>query len=523
MVFVAGWRDSVPRFVTVLAVAPVVQGLAAVLAALGAALVLLGREGGRRSAAMVASLVLAAVALGLTAGGAIADGLDGRLPLAAAGLAAGAVALVALALGMRRWPLAFPVLAVAALPFRVPITLGGGESASLLVPLYVVIAAGVLARLLTREDREGDPVRGDARALLALRALAGFIVLYAVQAVYSTDVEPAVKDVAFFYVPFAVLLRLLVDREWDRATVLAALRVTAGLALLFALVGIVQWFTRSSLLANEKVLLANELKPYFRVNSLFFDPNIYGRYLALAMVLVTAALLWTRERRAQWISAGVLLVLWAGLVPSLSESSFASLTLGLAVLAALRWHARPVLVTGGVLAVVGVVLVLVAPSSVGVERGLNEATSGRADLISGGFALWRQQPVLGHGAGSFAERYRDREGLLSPRSPAESHTIPVTVLAEQGLVGLAGYLLVLWTTIAMVLRAVRRRAARAAVAAAYLALVLHTLVYAAFLEDPLTWALLAAAIGLRRAGTAGEPVAPLPERARRSASTTLAA
>ena len=35
-------------------------------------------------------------------------------------------------------------------------------------------------------------------------------------------------------------------------------------------------------------------------------------------------------------------------------------------------------------------------------------------------------------------------------------------------------------------------------AAAFCALVLHTLVYAAFLEDPLTWALLAAAGGLRR-------------------------
>jgi hypothetical protein len=32
---------------------------------------------------------------------------------------------------------------------------------------------------------------------------------------------------------------------------------------------------------------------------------------------------------------------------------------------------------------------------------------------------------------------------------------------------------------------------RAAVAAAFIALVVHTLLYAAFLEDPLAWALLA--------------------------------
>ena len=40
--------------------------------------------------------------------------------------------------------------------------------------------------------------------------------------------------------------------------------------------------------------------------------------------------------------------------------------------------------------------------------------------------------------------------------------------------------------------------ARCVVAAAFCALLLHTLVYAAFLEDPLTWTLLAMAAALRR-------------------------
>ena len=30
------------------------------------------------------------------------------------------------------------------------------------------------------------------------------------------------------------------------------------------------------------------------MNSLFFDPNIYGRFLALVMVALAAPLLWTR-------------------------------------------------------------------------------------------------------------------------------------------------------------------------------------------------------------------------------------
>ncbi len=67
-----------------------------------------------------------------------------RLAVAAV---AGAAMLALLAVAMRRWRAAFPLLAVAALPFRVPIDIGG-ESANLLLPLYAVIAAALLAELI---------------------------------------------------------------------------------------------------------------------------------------------------------------------------------------------------------------------------------------------------------------------------------------------------------------------------------------------------------------------------------------
>src|SRR4029079_7583111 len=92
-----------------------------------------------------------------------------------------------------------------------------------------------------------------------------------------------------------------------------------------------------------EVPAANALKPYFRVNSLFFDPNIYGRFLALTMILMAAVLLWQTRPRAVALRARGLAVLWPGLVLSLSQSSFAALLGGLAVLAALRWRPGPVL------------------------------------------------------------------------------------------------------------------------------------------------------------------------------------
>ena len=52
--------------------------------------------------------------------------------------------MLALAWIVHRRPLALPLLAVAALPFRVPVSIGD-TAANLLLPLYAVIAAGTLA------------------------------------------------------------------------------------------------------------------------------------------------------------------------------------------------------------------------------------------------------------------------------------------------------------------------------------------------------------------------------------------
>ena len=52
-----------------------------------------------------------------------------------------------------------------------------------------------------------------------------------------------------------------------------------------------------TLLLNPKVIASNAFGSYFRVNSLFFDPNIYGRFLALVMLGLAGVLLWERRPR----------------------------------------------------------------------------------------------------------------------------------------------------------------------------------------------------------------------------------
>jgi putative inorganic carbon (HCO3(-)) transporter len=479
--------------------------LAAALAA-GLALVLDDRR--RRVAAMLAAPVFAAAAL---------TTLSTELPAAgarvAAGAAAGVVAVLVVAWLVHRWPATLALLAVGALPFRVPVSIGD-SAANLLLPLYAVIAGGVIAyawrMLRSREDDDEEPARERMLTWLC-RAFAAVLVLYGVQALYSTDVEQAVKNLCLFYVPFALLFLLLLEVRWSPLLLRRSLWVTVGLALAFAAIGCVEFATGHLLISNEKVVEANDLLPYFRVNSLFFDPNIYGRYLALTMILLAAVLLWTRRRKEALLIAVALAVLWLGLLFSLSQSSFAALVLGLAVLAALRWRPWPVLAAAGAAGAVALALVLFAPGALNLEtRSLDRVTSGRADLVGGGLSMVRDRPLFGFGSGSFAERFREREDVSSEKVAAASHTIPLTVTAEQGIVGLAAYLALVGLSLALLFGGLLGRlrsapwpgssaVARAGLAAAFCALLLHTLVYAAYLEDPLSWVLLAIVAGLRLA------------------------
>jgi O-antigen ligase len=254
---------------------------------------------------------------------------------------------------------------------------------------------------------------------------------------------------------------------------------------------------------------ANEFDNYFRVNSLFFDPNIYGRFLALVMIAVTTTVLWSARRRDVLIATAVLAWLMAGLVTSFSQSSIAALLLGLAVLAAWRWDVRLTAYLSAGLVVLGLALLLLAPASLhfglaGSGGSTSNATSGRTKLITGGLELFAKRPLQGYGSGSFEKEYRLHEvGGAAPNATSASHTIPVTVAAEQGIVGVALYLTLLLSAFCVLFRGAGSSPPRIAVAACFAALVLHTWTYADFLEDPMTWTLLGIGVALASAGRTG--------------------
>jgi putative inorganic carbon (hco3(-)) transporter len=426
-------------------------------------------------------------------------------------------ALIVAAAVITRRPWLVAPLAVFALPFRVPISTGGGTAnggtANLLVPLYFVIAAAALAWIYAAlrapaeastgaRSEEPAPAPGDNLIEWVVRLLALYVVLYGVQASYSPNFEQALQNMVFFYVPFALLLCLLRGLDWNRRLVRDCLRVTVALAVVFSLIGFFEYATKTIILSS-KLVIANDLHTYFTVNSVFLDPDIFGRYLALAIILVAVALIYDFPERVQVRVVVVLAVLWACLFLTLSRSSLAALLVGLAVLAALRWKPGRALVVAVVVIVLGAIAVAASPKTFGLNQGINGASSGRGGLVSGGLSLFGDRPVYGYGSGSFVTEYR-RHNRLTATSLSASHTIPITVAAEQGLLGELSYLAFVICAMVCMVRGARGDPVRSAIAAAFIALVFHTLLYADFLEDPTTWVLLGIGLALAAAPAAAE-------------------
>ena len=373
-------------------------------------------------------------------------------------------------------------------------------TSSLLVPLYLVIAAGVLAyavpRLRARRERRRGArarrrwVRAPARRVdrpvrraggvldrLRARAAAGRVLLRAVRAARDAARAGGLDARAARPLP----------------------RRARRLAVVFVAIGFVEYATRS-LLLNPKVIASNQFETYFRVNSLFFDPNIYGRFLAIVMLAAhRGAAVGAATRGSSSAARRCSRCLWGGLVLTLSQSSFTALLAGLVVLAALRWGTRPAAVAarGGARRRRGRRARSAGRSSASTQDA-NDATSGRCDAHRGRRrARGRRSRSSATGRARSAREYRRAENASGERATNASHTS-----ADHGR-GRAGRDRPARSTSRCSSRrsrcccaGARASVARAGVAAAFVALVVHTLMYAAFLEDPLAWALLAAGIGL---------------------------
>ena len=200
--------------------------------------------------------------------------------------------------------------------------------------------------------------------------------------------------------------------------------------------------------------------------------------------------------------------LWAGLYFSYSQSSMVSLfAVALAITAVAGDRTARLVALGiAVVLVAGGIAFLAARAPRPVRR---RVTSDRSRRVEVTLDVVRDRPIAGVGLGSQPAASEERSKRGGPDDSFVSHTTPLTVAAELGLIGLAIYLALL-VGAARTLWALWRRDAAVglALAAVLLALTIHSLFYSGFFEDPVTWLALGVASAALAAARPEEAAAP---------------
>jgi O-antigen ligase len=353
------------------------------------------------------------------------------------------IAAVAVSVLVAHRPIAGVYLALLAVPFEFfSVRVGGSAGLSPTEGLLALTALAVVARSVLRED-EGEPI-GLAHAAFGL-----FILVILVGVAYAQD-SFAVLKIVFVWTVLLICSIHVASR--DRATVE---RVLVCLAISGGIVGFVAMAT-----SGNQQLAAGGAVATGRAQASFQQPNVLAFFLVLAfpvaVVLATRGTAWRRAVMA--VAAGGVV---GGLVLSLSRQGMIGAFVAVLVLLAWPRFRRQVFL---LLALFLLILVLNLGTltnqrdasivgsrlSIATER-LQTLTSGRTveqdprvKIWSAAPAMIADHPFLGVGAANYS-KYAADYGVVEGTGVAydHAHDVFLTITIEEGIVGLAVFLLFL--------------------------------------------------------------------------------
>jgi hypothetical protein len=249
---------------------------------------------------------------------------------------------------------------------------------------------------------------------------------------YSAAVQATIAEslrLGILVAVFAAAAYMLEKEDIPR--ILKAVHITG---LLLAPLAIIEKLTGSLFWQSDTML--------YRINTTFIDPNIYARYIVLAIaanLVLTRLTTSRRDRVLYWLAMAVLL---AQLVLTDSRGGVLAflVVLVLAFICLPRRKDLAVLTGGVLIGGLGMVLLNSRLWQRVTEIGelFTDEFSARRYLIEAALAVFKDNVVYGTGLGSFPAVFaEDYSHLLTvPGGPVRSHTTVLTIAAEQGIIGL---------------------------------------------------------------------------------------
>ncbi len=478
------------------------------------------------------------------------------LPLAA--IAVGVPVLFGLALLFRSRPLVLVWALVLTMPLRVPIP-AGDQTAFLLVPLYLVVLAGFLSIVEPREDTadSASPAKSSPGGLGSLLEpgagalwrqdrlrlpLAGLVAIAGLSLLWTAGPVAGVIRFLCFWVAFSLAYHVVTVRLADERARRHAAMVLLGSGAVLAAIGIVQRLT-GVVFYNLKVSEGFFEATSMRVNSLFWDPNMFGRFLVVVIIFAIVELIARRSRLMIALATTSLLLSLPVLALTFSRSGWIALAAAVILLA---WRflgaGKAAAVAVALLLVVVVVFTVIDAPQFNIPKYARaryyweKFFGGRLGLIQGGVAMFAAHPIGGVGLGGFPSafpRYRPPDYKWKV---VESHNSRVTTAAELGLIGMTLFVWLIAMYCGVAKHLWRERPgggppgapanaeppnsrtdlepsdSRADIATlgvaavvATAAIFVHSFFYGAFFEDPFTWFMLALSGAMTVGVTVGDP------------------
>jgi len=376
-----------------------------------------------------------------------------------------------------------------------PLGLLGSQLGSLARLVTVGIIGAALGRLWIEPEK-----RRELRALLShylTRALMIYIVIGAISLLYSIDRGKTALEILRLLTLFMLYLSicLLVEKKHTLLPFQVVHWVGAALVPLALYEGMTRHFIWRGYLAEGMIA---------RVNATFVDPNIFARYLILAIIANLILQYMNKEARKRAVYLVTLLGLMGALAITLSRSGILTLAIVLLFMILLIPRKR-MLQPIGLLGLIGVIIMAMRPTIwqrlLTFREGFGALDAQRQYLWKAAWAMFTDHRIFGVGLGGFQEMFLTQYIHLKTVIPDTegatlSHTTILTIAAELGLIGLAA-LAWIWLALIRVLWSLCKLSLDQNIPQRYIpgvgyflwimAVFISSQAEARFFEDPIIW------------------------------------
>lgn len=440
-----------------------------------------------RQQRVLAGLALAVAALGL--GFAL-----GVLPPDLVAIGMVAMIVLAVALTSPVWALGIILLS---LPLELFVVSLGPIGLAPVQIISIFVVALVLASAVTR-GRHVVP-----RTPLDVAMLAWIAVSF-IGAVEALDPAAAIKKAGMTAIFVGIFYAsALYGRKVGKAQLLLVLFTVAATIIAIYAVWISYQYLAVGTVVRGAVIIGSEGLKTPRAGGTFGNPSTLAALMTLA-IPIAAGLLVAAKWRMKPLLVAALAILLVCLGFTFTRGAWLGTALGLVVLGLSR-RARPTVL------IIAVVLAFAAPGpilsrvaqSTQFERG---EISSRFDFWEASLHIAEQRPLFGVGINNFPPSFaRLPVAETSNRIAIHAHNVFLTVLAENGAVGLVVFCLLMGTVLAVAWRAYREssdegaRLYELAIAAAIIAYLGHQMTDSMLLEPSLNavmYVLMGLVVGL---------------------------